>query len=96
MKLYPICEPWYGDEGPGFERGFKEDFPANISKKVKDAFSNGNAREVQHGLIYVYLIRTYEMIADCLTKVPPKDLFARFMTIFYGTSHGYKSARQTF
>lgn len=51
---------------------------------------------VQHGLIYVYLIRTYEMIADCLTKVPPKDLFARFMTIFYGTAHGYKSARQTF
>ena len=43
MKVYPICEPWWGDEGPGFERGFKEDFPANISKKVKDAFSNGNA-----------------------------------------------------
>ena len=38
MKVYPICEPWWGDEGPGFERGFKEDFPANISKKVKDSF----------------------------------------------------------
>ena len=40
-KIYPICDPWYGESGAPFERIFLQDFLAGIGSHVKDKYANG-------------------------------------------------------
>ena len=33
MKLYPLCAPWFGEEGAKYERRFRPDFISALSKE---------------------------------------------------------------
>ena len=41
---------------------------------------------VTHGYSYVHLCRTFDMWADAMTKVSDKDLFCRFIKVFFNLS----------
>ena len=39
---------------------------------------------VTHGFSYVFLVRTFEMYADCLTKVSGRHAYFAFRNVFFG------------
>ena len=39
---------------------------------------------VTHGFSYAFLVRTFEMYADCLTKVTNRHAYFAFRNVFFG------------